>query len=293
MFAPSPAFHNYVSFLFVLPFATLLTVEGGMERPSLKYVVVLGPILLALGAGLWFGNIVTASPYLAVGLPFSLALLAGGGLGVVASLSSIPKRAPTASTVRYLTFLGIGILLVGVLLSASTRTSATVDMGVGESITVGDTRLTILSITTTPGAGTVDLPGHGIVSATADTLVTYTISGQAGTSSTLLKFFPVPDTFFSIPSIYYSLTQDTYVVASATNSVVQATGQVFGNGGSASPVSVGIAVQTIPGIWLVWVGAGLMLTVNLYFVLRKAPYLASEPRDEVVAGSGGQNPSNT
>ena len=41
-----------------------------MKRPSMKYVVILGPILLALGAGLWFAKILTASPYLAVGLPF-------------------------------------------------------------------------------------------------------------------------------------------------------------------------------------------------------------------------------
>ncbi len=282
MFAPSPALHNYASFMFVLVFATLLTVEGSMERPSVKYAVILGPILLALGAGLWFAGIVTASPYLAVGLPFFLALSAGGGLGVVSTLSSLPKSAPTASTVRYLTVLGIGILLIGVLVSASTRTTATVNLGVGESVSVGDTKLTLLSITTTPGAGTVDMPGHGIVPATTDTLVTYTISGQTGTSSTLLKFFPVPDQFFSIPSIYYSLTQDVYVVANPTTSVDQATGQVFGNGGSASPALVEITVQTIPGIWLVWVGVGLMLLVNLYFVLRREPYVASELEAGVV-----------
>jgi cytochrome c biogenesis factor len=179
--------------------------------------------------------------------------------------------------VRYLTVLGIGILLIGVLVSASTRTTTTVNMGVGESITVGGTTLTVLSITTTPGAGTVDMPGHGIVAATTNTLVTYNISGQTGTSSTLLKFFPVPDEFFSIPSVYSSLTQDVYVVASSTASIDQATSQVFQSGGSASPALVAITVQTIPGIWLVWVGAALMLLVNLYFVLRRVPYVSSEP----------------
>jgi cytochrome c-type biogenesis protein CcmF len=277
MFAPSPALHNYVSFLFVLALATLLSVEGSMRRPSVKYAVVLGPILLALGAGLWFAGILTASPYLAVGLPFFLALSAGGCLGVVSTLSSRPKGEPAASTVRYLTVLGIGILLIGVLVSASTRTTTTVNMGVGESITVGGTTLTVLSITTTPGAGTVDMPGHGIVAATTNTLVTYNISGQTGTSSTLLKFFPVPDEFFSIPSVYSSLTQDVYVVASSTASIDQATSQVFQSGGSASPALVAITVQTIPGIWLVWVGAALMLLVNLYFVLRRVPYVSSEP----------------
>ena len=115
--------------------------------------------------------------------------------------------------------LGIGIMLIGVLVSASTRTTVTGDLGVGESISVGDTTLTVLSITTTPGAGTVDMPGHGIVPESIDTLVTYSISGQAGTSNTLLKYFPVPDEFFSIPSIYGSSAQDVYVVASATASV--------------------------------------------------------------------------
>src|SRR5208283_5250951 len=170
MFAPSPELHNYASFLFVLALATLLSVEGSMKRPSVKYVVILGPILLALGAGLWFARILTGSPYLAVGLPFFLALSVGGGLGVASTLSSLPKRAPTASTVRYLTVLGIGIMLIGVLVSASMRTTVTEDLGVGESISVGDTTLTVLSITTTSGAGTVDMPGHGIVPGSIDTL---------------------------------------------------------------------------------------------------------------------------
>lgn len=163
MFATSPALHNYVSFLFVLALSTLLSVEGGMERPSMKYVVILGPILLAVGAGLWFANVLTASPYLAVGLPFLLALSAGAGIGVAGTLSSLPKRAPTASTVRYLTVLGLGIMLIGVFVSASTRTTFSGEMGVGDSVTVGGTTLTVISITTTPGAGTVDMPGHGIV----------------------------------------------------------------------------------------------------------------------------------
>jgi hypothetical protein len=107
--------------------------------------------------------------------------------------------------------------------------------------------------------------------------VTYTISGQTGTSSTLLKFFPVPDEFFSIPSLYSSLTQDVYVVAGSTTSIDQASGQVFQSGGSASPALVSITVQTIPAIWLVWVGAAFMLLVNLYFVVRREPYLAPEP----------------
>jgi hypothetical protein len=243
----------------------------------MKYVVILGPVLLALGAGLWFARILTASPYLAFGLPFFLALSVGGGLGVASTLSSLPKRAPTASTVRYLTVLGIGIMLMGVLVSASTRTTVTEDLGVGDSISVGDTTLTVLSITTTPGAGTVDMPGHGIVPGSIDTLVSYSISGKAGTSNTLLEYFPVPDEFFSIPSIYGSSVQDVYVVASTTASVSQASAQVFQNGGSATPILVGITVQTIPGIWLIWAGTGLMLLANLYFVLRRAPYLASEP----------------
>jgi hypothetical protein len=277
MFAPSAQIHNYVSFLFVLSLATLLSVESSMKRPSMKYVVILGPILLAVGAALWFGKILTASPYLAVGLPFFLALSAGGLLGVASTLSSLPRRAPTGSTVRYLTVLGIGILLIGVLVSASMRTTATGDLGVGESIGVGDTTLTVLSITTTTGAGTVDMPGHGIVPETIDTLVTYSISGQAGPSSTLLKYFPVLDEYFSIPSLYGSSAQDVYVVASSTTSVDQASAQVFQNGGSATPVRVGLTVQTIPGVWLVWVGAGLMLVVNVYFVLRRTPYSAPEP----------------
>ncbi len=291
MFAPSPALHNYASFLFVLPLATLFAVEGSMKRPSVKYALILGSILLALGAGLWFSGILTASPYLAVGLPFFLALSAGGCLGVVSTLSSRPKRAPTASTMRYLTVLGIGILLIGVLVSASTRTTATVNMGVGESVTVGGVTLTVLGITTSPGAGTVDMPGHGTVPATVDTLVTYTISGQTGTSSTLLEFFPVPDEFFSIPSLYSSLTRDVYVVAGSTTSIDQTTGQLFQSGGSASPALVAVTVQTIPGIWLVWVGAGLMLLVNLYFVLRRAPYLASEPGAGVVSADDDVTPS--
>jgi cytochrome c-type biogenesis protein CcmF len=291
MFAPSPALHNYVSFLFVLPLATLLAVEGSMERPSVKYAVILGPILLALGALLWFAGIVTESPYLAVGLAFFLALSAGGCIGVVSTLSSQPRRAPTASTVRYLTVLGIGILLIGVLVSASTRTTATVTMGAGESITVGGSTLTVLSITTSPGAGTVDMPGHGIVPATIDTLVTYAISGQTGTSSTLLKFFPVPDEFFSIPSLYSSLTRDVYVVASSTTSIDEVSGQVFQSGGSGSPALVAITVQTIPGIWLVWVGAGLMVLVNLYFVVRRTPYRAAEPGLEEASSSPVENSS--
>jgi cytochrome c-type biogenesis protein CcmF len=277
MFAPNPALHNYVSFLFVLAFAALLAVEGGEKRPSVKHVLILGPILLALGAGLWFARIVTASPYLAVGLPFLLALSLGGCLGVASTLSSHPKRAPTASTVRYLTVLGIGIMLIGVFVSASTRTTVTGSLGVGESISVGDTTLTVLSITTTPSVGTVDMPGHGTVPDSIDTLVTYSVSGQAGTFDTLLKYYPVPDAFFPIPSIYSSLTQDVYVVAATTTSVDQASSQVFQNGGSASPALVDISLQTIPSIWLVWIGAGLMLLVNLYFVLRRAPYSASEP----------------
>jgi cytochrome c-type biogenesis protein CcmF len=285
MFAPNPQVHNYVSFLFVLAFATLLTVEASMKRPSVKYVVILGPILLTVGAGLWFGKILTASPYLAVGFPFFLALSVGGFIGVASTLLSLPKRAPTGSTVRYLTVLGIGILLIGVLVSASTRTTVAGNLGVGDSISVGDTTLIVLSITTTPNASTVDMPGHGIVPESIDTLVTYSISTHTGTSSTLLEYFPVLDEFFSIPSIYGSPAQDVYVVANTTSSVNQASAQVFQNGGSASPILVGITVQTIPGIWLVWIGAGLMLLVNLYFVIRRAPYAAPEPVTGVVSAN--------
>jgi hypothetical protein len=164
-------------------------------------------------------------------------------------------------------------------------------MGAGESITVGGSTLTVLSITTSPGAGTVDMPGHGIVPATIDTLVTYAISGQTGTSSTLLKFFPVPDEFFSIPSLYSSLTRDVYVVASSTTSIDEVSGQVFQSGGSGSPALVAITVQTIPGIWLVWVGAGLMVLVNLYFVVRRTPYRAAEPGLEEASSSPVENSS--
>ena len=285
MFAPNTQLHNYVSFLFVLAFATLLSVESGVKRPSMKHVVILGPILLAIGAVLWFAKVLTASPYLAIGLPFFLALSVGGWLGVASTLSSLPKRAPTGSTVRYLTVIGISIMLIGVLVSGSMRTTATSSLGVGDGISVGDTTLTVLSITTTSGAGTVEMPGHGMVPETIDTLVVYSISGQAGNSSTLLKYFPVLDEFFSIPSLYGSPAQDVYVVANATASVDQASAQVFQSGGSANPVSVGITVQTIPGIWLVWIGAGLMLAVNLYFVLRRTPYFAPEPGAGVASGS--------
>src|SRR5208283_3190505 len=117
------------------------------------------------------------------------------------------------------------------------------------------------------------------------------LNGQTETTSTLLKFFPVPDEFFSIPSVYSSSTQDLYVVASSTTSIDQATGQVFQSGGSASPALVAITIQTIPGIWLVWVGAGLMLLVNLYFVVRRAPYRAAEPETVEVLPSSVESSS--
>ncbi|MGA2666248.1 MAG: cytochrome c biogenesis protein CcsA [Nitrososphaerales archaeon] len=290
MFAPNPLIHNYVSFPFVLAFATLLTVESASRRPSLKHAVVLAPVLLVAGAALWFSGAVTASPYLAVGLPFLLALAVGGVLGVAGTLATGGRRGggrgagmPWGSTVRYLTVLGIALMLLGVFVSDSSRTTVSRDLAVGESVTVGGTTLTVLGISISPGQGTVDMPGHGIVSQTIDTRVTYSISGQQGTSETTLEYFPVLDEFFALPSVLSSWNQDVYVVANATVSVDQATSRVFQNGTSAAPTDVGISVQTIPGIGLVWIGAALLLAFNLFFVVRRSPYSTSA---SVAAGDG-------
>jgi len=262
--------------------------------------VVLGPALLAAGAALWFSGVVTASPYLAVGLPFLLALAAGGTLGVAGTLAAGRRRderrggrVPWGSVVRYLTVLGIALMLLGVFVSDSMRTMASEDLAVGESVTVGGTTLTVLEISISPGQGSVDMPGHGIVPQTIDTRVTYSIGGQPGTSETTLEYFPVLDEFFALPSVYSSWNQDVYVVANATASVDRATSSVFQNGTSAAPAQVGISVQTIPGIGLVWVGAALLLVVNLYFVARRRPYSTSEAvaeGDRPASGDGTPGP---
>ncbi len=279
MFLPNPLLHDFVSFPFVLALAALLTIESATKRPRLAHVFLLLPVLVALGAVLWLTGALAASPYLAFGVPFVLALLAGGLVGIVSTLRPAPKRAPWGSTVRYVTVVGIAFLLLGVLVSASERTTVTASLGIGDSLVIGNTKLMVQNITTTPSTGKVGMPGYGNVPETVNTVVTYSLDGQSGSTETLLKYYPVSDQFFSVPSIYGSLAQDIYVVAGTTTSINQATGQVFANGGSASPTLVSISVQTIPGIWLVWMGTAIMVLANVPFVLRRGTKLASSAEE--------------
>jgi cytochrome c-type biogenesis protein CcmF len=277
MFAPSSLAHNLASFPFVIGLLVLLSVECVSESSRREKIVV--PIAAALSWAAALLYAITRSNNLIFDsvFPFAAALLASALLALAMKAAVNQKRLASSAISRYVTFVGLSLLVIGVLFSSGMRTSTEASIGIGQTVSVGGVNLTVLNVTTAPVNRTVYLPGHGSVSESIDTSVSYSLSGQAaGNDVAVLRYFPVIDEFVPVPTIKSSAGGDLYVTVAQTFSVIQATSAAFENRTVGEPAQVAISIQTIPDVSLVWLGAAVVFLANLGFVFMKPSDAASQ-----------------
>ena len=272
MFSPSTFSHDLVSLPFVAAFFVLLSYDCLSELSTKQKTGGVVAVALSWGTALLYAVTQGGSPMFDAVLPFAAALLASALVALALTAAVIPRRLAGPTTARYATMLGLSLLMIGVAFSSGMRTSATGSVGVGQSIGVGGVSLTVLNINTAPIARTVYLPGHGTVSESIDTSVSYSLGGRAsGDGVAALRYFPVLDEYVPVPSIESSAGADLYVTVSQTPSVIQATAAAFENGTATAPQQVSVNIQTIPDVSLVWLGAAIVFLANFAYGFVRPP----------------------
>jgi cytochrome c biogenesis factor len=265
---PSSQLYNYASFPMVVVFLSAILVGCIKERPNDRHLIYSFVFLFAMAFLLSLLRYPSGSVLLDFGLPFVFALLGGTAYRVLKWIVKSRGRFYPFLDVKYVAFLGLAILLLGVFVSSSMEVSATETVAVGKSFTALGSEFSVVQIATIPSANRIFLPPYGMVPESIDSRISCTLGDQSsGTVVLLLRYYPARDQFVPTPSIQSSLGGDTYIVASATDSIRQATAVAFRNRTSTAPIDVKITVTKIPAVSLVWAGVVILVTANLPFVL--------------------------
>jgi cytochrome c-type biogenesis protein CcmF len=292
MYAPSESLHDWVSLPFVAGLCVLLVAEALVSCPRRQRLSVSVVIAAVSVLTLAVAVLLTRNLLFDLTLPFAVALLS---TGLYALATAVGSRTGTSahSLSRYLTFIAVAVLIIGVAFSSTLRTSSSAELGVGQSTSVGGLHLTVTSVETFPSGGTVYLPPTGSAPESIDTQVGYSVAGQGASSGVAqLKYFPALDEFIPFPSVQSVISSDLYVVIGQTGEIVQATSAAFRNGTSSSPSSVGVSVQVIPGVFLVWIGALVLLLSNLPFAIIRDDAADCSQRDATAGSRSSEQHSN-
>lgn len=269
MLLPSAGLHDLASFPFVVGLCILLSAECVLRSSRRELIVSSAAVVLVWGATFLYALGISSNPIFELLLPSAFAMLVTALLAIAFKIVAKPRGFDMTTVFRFITVVGISILLLGVLYSSSMRTSSSATLSVGQKLQVGGQSLTVLSISTSPTSAKVYMPVYGSVSESIDTSVTYAIGNNASDAVALLKYYPGIDSYVPVPSIQSSMGGDLFVVVTQTQSVIKITAASFFNGTSGSPTQVAITAQIIPDVSLVWIGALLTLLVNLPFVFSR------------------------
>jgi cytochrome c biogenesis factor len=156
--------------------------------------------------------------------------------------------------------LGVSALLVGVVTSSTMMTAQSTVMSPGQSMSVSGTEVSLSSLSLKASPTTIYLPFYGTLPESLDTVLKVSLGGTSeGEISVLLRYYPSQDRFYSQPSIEGRWVDDVYVTAGPTDDVVNATSAMLTGMATASPSTVTITVEIIPGMSLVWAGVLLVL----------------------------------
>jgi cytochrome c-type biogenesis protein CcmF len=269
-FLPSEGLHNLVSIPFVLGALGLLSVESLLRRPRSQLTSVSMAAGAVFCAALALAIYSYESPMFDLVVSFAALSLAVG----VYSLAAETRRASSFIVMKQVAVIGLSVLLIGVAMSSSLRTSLSAEVQVGQSASLGGTTVDILSANTIAAGTTVYLPPYGNVPESIDTTVGYLLSGQDPQGGTaVLQYYPGGDDFYPVPSIHSSISGDVYIVVWPTASVVKSTATTFRNGTATVPTSLELSLQVIPGVSLVWLGVAILLASCL-------PAIVTTPRKE-------------
>jgi len=240
------------------------------RRPLIRDVFRVCVLLLAVGTALALVNWPTESVLANLGLPFVIGLLVAAAYCILKSAVRKPKILDRYSTVRYLTLLGIAILLLGVFISSSMQFSTAETVRPGQSLNVFGLKFLHIRVTTFPSDRVIFFPPHGSVPEIIVSKVTYNFNGEPeGSRTLLLSYYPAFDRFVPTPAIYRFFTEDIYVSANPTESVKQASAWAFANGTVTTPADIRITVTRIPAVSFVWLGIMIMISGNVPLLIHK------------------------
>jgi cytochrome c biogenesis factor len=224
--------------------------------------------LFAIGLALSLLKYPTGNPLVSFGLPFVVGVSGVTAYRVLKWAIKRPRHFYPHSDVKYLAFLGLAILLVGVFVSSSMEVSVTETVHIGESLTAQGLKFSIIQIATSPDARQIFLPPYGMVPESIDSKITYTLGDEPSSVKVLfVKYYPALDRFVPTASISSSFLEDTYIVASPTESVSRATALAFRDRTTATPTDISITVMRIPAVSLVWLGVVVLMSADLPFIL--------------------------
>jgi cytochrome c biogenesis factor len=268
---PSEQLYNYASFPALVVFLGAMSVKCLREQSTRRQVILLFGLLLGVGLTLTALNYPLANILVNFGLPFILGTL-GTSLYSISRWGFRKHHFHPYSDLKFVAFLGVAVLLLGIFLSSSMQTTATKTVSVGGDFSALDLKIHVVQITTSPSTSQIFLPPYGMVPESIDSSVFYTSSLELSVQEILhLRYYPALDQFSSTPLIHSSISEDIYIVASATGSIRQTTALAFRNRTAVEPTDVQITVTRIPAISFVWVGALTMLIPNLPLALLTTP----------------------
>jgi cytochrome c-type biogenesis protein CcmF len=262
----SEQLYNYASFPALVVFLGAVLLRCLREPPTRRQAILLSGSLSAMGLTLTALNYPVANILVTFGLPFILGTLIASAYRVFRQLSARRHFYPY-SDLKFLVFLGLAILLLGVFLSSSMQSTATKTVSIGGNFSALNLKIQVIQITTSPSASQIFLPPYGTIPESIDSRISYTWSNEPGGQQVLcVKYYPALDQFSSTPIVHSSVAGDIYIVANATESIRQATLQAFRNRATASATDVQITVTWIPAVSLVWAGVVTMMASPLVLV---------------------------
>jgi cytochrome c biogenesis factor len=269
--------YNFPSLLMLMVFLTAIVAQCIKESPTYRHFLLVLTLLVAVGTVLSLLKYPTTNALTSIGLPFIIGTLMVTTYRVGKWVFARPRLLHPHSDIKYVGFLGIAVLLLGVFLSSSMATSTTGVVQVGESLNVGGVKLSVMQILTSPSSQHVFLPAYGMIPQSIDTRISFLLSNEPSTMKVLfLKYYPALSRYFSTVSIERGAFEDMCVVAGSTESVRETTSVAFKNGTAATPLDVTITLSRIPAVSLVWLGVVTLIGANLPFIVQSKVFMKEE-----------------
>jgi cytochrome c biogenesis factor len=269
-FSAGPQMYNDASFPMLTVLLAAIFTKCLKERQTYRIMFSSFAFLFVVGFGLFLVKFPSGNALADVGLPFVFGLLGTAGYRVTKwAFQNRPHFHPR-SDIKYLAFLGVALLLLGVFVSSSMQVSRSEIVRAGQSFDAFGLELSVRQISTYPSAQQIFLPPYGMVPESVDSRITYTSSDDPSVANSLfLKYYPALDRYVPTVSIQHTFLEDIYIVAGSTESVRQTTALVFGNRSAGTPFDVRITVTLIPAVSLVWLGTMLLVGANLPVALKR------------------------
>ncbi|HLN44887.1 MAG TPA: cytochrome c biogenesis protein CcsA [Candidatus Sulfotelmatobacter sp.] len=274
---PTADFYNYWNFPFVVIFVVSLIGLTLPKGTSMKIFIMLLLASIIVGALLSFFKIPTSNYLSDAGFPILLLALSSISYRIIVSIKQkelVPKLG------KLILYTGIILTLIGVLISAGGKQSVQFsNLSADAKVDAVGTNIHFQNFTIYPGTGSIQLedgtyPEKSMLKIDADIVDN---TSAAYSTSIWMELYPAYG-IFSKPTIIRTFVGDLYLHIGTTNS----TSECLANAlffQPTSPSDFNFFVETMPLIYLVWIGVAVMVFGIVFMLIFKSSISESEVQD--------------